>query len=88
MIDERKRVYIDMLNDMILPNIYTLNMMVNAYSKMGNTVEANLYVSKIFLAGLSPYIFTYTSLIPGYCRLKLLNLKPLLIVVCNCFDSN
>jgi pentatricopeptide repeat protein len=48
MIDEMKRVYTKMLNDMILANIYTLNTMVNMYSKMGNIVEANLYVSKIF----------------------------------------
>ena len=48
MIDEMKRVYTKMLNDMILANIYTLNTMVNTYSKMGNIVEANLYVSKIF----------------------------------------
>jgi pentatricopeptide repeat protein len=48
MIDEMKRVFTKMLNDMILANIYTLNTMVNTYSKMGNIVEANLYVSKIF----------------------------------------
>jgi hypothetical protein len=48
MIDEMKRVYTKMLNDMILANIYTLHTMVNTYSKMGNIVEANLYVSKIF----------------------------------------
>jgi hypothetical protein len=48
MIDEMKRVYTKMLNDMILANIYTLNTMVNTYSKMCNIVEANLYVSKIF----------------------------------------
>ena len=36
MIDEMKRVFTKMLNDMILANIYTLNTMVNTYSKMGN----------------------------------------------------
>jgi len=70
MVEEMKGVYFEMLEDLIPPNIYTLNTMVNGYCKLGNVVEARLYVSKIVQAGLSPDTFTYTSLILGHCRNK------------------
>ncbi|GMY17356.1 pentatricopeptide repeat-containing protein At5g65560 [Fagus crenata] len=70
MIDEMKSVYFELLGDMISPNIYTLNTMVNGYCKLGNVVEGELYVSKILQAGLNPDTFTYTSLILGHCRSK------------------
>ncbi|KAJ9171112.1 hypothetical protein P3X46_019160 [Hevea brasiliensis] len=70
MINEMKRVYAELLSDMLVPNIYSLNTMVNAYCRMGNVVEADLYVSKILQAGLRPDTFTYTSLILRHCRNK------------------
>ncbi|KAF3960067.1 hypothetical protein CMV_015180, partial [Castanea mollissima] len=70
MVEEMKCVYLEMLRDMISPNIYTLNTMVNGYCKLGNVVEAELYLSKILQAGLNPDTFTYTSLILGHCRNK------------------
>ncbi|KAK6923849.1 Pentatricopeptide repeat [Dillenia turbinata] len=68
MIDEMNAVYLEILDEKIPPNIYTFNTMVNAYCKVGNVVEAQLYVSKIMQAGLDPDTFTYTSLILGHCR--------------------
>ncbi|PKI61448.1 hypothetical protein CRG98_018131 [Punica granatum] len=68
MIDEMKKVYIEMLDEKVSPNIYTFNTMINAYCKLGKVAEAEVYVRKIFQAGLSPDTFTYTSLILGCCR--------------------
>ncbi|KAH7852097.1 hypothetical protein Vadar_020599 [Vaccinium darrowii] len=70
MIDEMKSVYAEILDDKIPPNIYTFNTMLNAYCKLGDVVQAELYLSKILQAGLRPDVHTYTSLILGHCRRK------------------
>lgn len=54
MIEDMKCVYDEMLSDMIKPDIYTFNTMINAYCKLGNVVGAYLYLSKILQAGLNP----------------------------------
>lgn len=51
LIDEMKNVYLDLLSKKIQPNIYTFNTMVNGYCKIGNVIEAKLYLSRIVQAG-------------------------------------
>ncbi|KAM1204425.1 hypothetical protein ACFX2J_020112 [Malus domestica] len=65
-----KALYLEMLDDMVSPNLHTFNTMIHAYCKLGNVAEADLYFSKIGQAGLHPDTFTYTSLILGHCRNK------------------
>ncbi|KAG2404924.1 Pentatricopeptide repeat-containing protein [Vigna angularis] len=68
LVDEMKGLYVDMLSDTVLPNMYTFNTMVNGYCKLGNLSEASVYVSEIVQAGFALDTFTYTSLILGHCR--------------------
>ncbi|BFG30055.1 hypothetical protein CerSpe_163290 [Prunus speciosa] len=44
-IDDVKTVYLEMLADKISPDMSTFNAIVLAYCKLGNVVEADLYVS-------------------------------------------
>ncbi|KAG8365939.1 hypothetical protein BUALT_Bualt17G0024100 [Buddleja alternifolia] len=70
MIDDMKCVYREMLDDKVSPNIYTFNTMINAFCKLGNVGEAEMYLSMILQAGLKPDSHTYTSFILGHCRRK------------------
>lgn len=51
-----KTVYLEMLADKISPDMSTFNAIVLAYCKLGNVVEADLYVSRIAQAGFSPIL--------------------------------
>ncbi|KAG8362904.1 hypothetical protein BUALT_BualtUnG0025500 [Buddleja alternifolia] len=59
----------EMLDDKVSPNIYTFNTMINAFCKLGNVGEAEMYLSMICRL-VKPDSHTYTSFILGHCRRK------------------
>ncbi|CAD5317452.1 unnamed protein product [Arabidopsis thaliana] len=70
LVEEMKRLYTEMLEDLVSPDIYTFNTLVNGYCKLGYVVEAKQYVTWLIQAGCDPDYFTYTSFITGHCRRK------------------
>ncbi|CAA0339448.1 unnamed protein product [Arabidopsis thaliana] len=70
LVEEMKRLYTEMLEDLVSPDIYTFNTLVNGYCKLGYVVEAKQYVTRLIQAGCDPDYFTYTSFITGHCRRK------------------
>ncbi|CAH8276014.1 unnamed protein product [Arabidopsis lyrata] len=65
LIGEMKWLYTDMF---VSPGVYTYNIMINGYCKLGYVVEARQYVCKMIQAGLDLDYHTYTSFILGYSR--------------------
>lgn len=71
MVDEMISLYKEMLTDngnSVFPNLITLNTMLNSYCKLGNMAVARLFFVRILRCEPGPDLFTYTSLVLGYCR--------------------
>ena len=52
---------------LIIPNIVTLNILINAYSEKGMMDKAEKLFERIIELGGEPDQVTYTALIKGYC---------------------
>ncbi|AES81262.1 putative tetratricopeptide-like helical domain-containing protein [Medicago truncatula] len=66
--------YRQMRRNRISPNVYTINMVVSAYCKLGELNKASEVLEKMKDMGLCPNVVTFNSLISGYCDKGLLGL--------------
>ncbi|XP_004510327.1 uncharacterized protein [Cicer arietinum] len=66
--------YKQMVCDCISPNVYTLNMVISAYCKLGELNKAYEVLEKMKDMGLCPNVVTFNALISGYCEKGLLGL--------------